>query len=391
MEDSAKRAFVEELGLEVPADEDPTEALVCWMAEAVGEKKESPEAVELAVLRWLASRLDLKQTEGLGVNELEAVVRRQVAEESHDFLFPFMEVGSAVAYLGPRSVVGPKLELLEASTAGVIPSHTARDRMRRYWQTRGAQLLAIQDVIDARMLIEHLAEPISILKVGSESTKASVIALAHAVALSDGRFEVEEEQFTLELARQLDLSSDKYKEITTSVTQHFWKHLTEVSAGTSDQRTTAEELALNLQAAQLALESCGSLASFSAVVERGFVGSLHRTISASSRWGAKLREWGKTPLKLHLGFATGMLCFIRDRWNSDSQETLLRLALGAIYQQHLLATADHAEIEESDITEYLKDRRVENPAETLAETMTDTREREQVRRISLEPTKFERT
>jgi hypothetical protein len=390
MDDSAKRAFVEELGLDLAADQEPSDALVAWMAEAVNAPSDDPQEVELAVLRWLARRLEIPGVESLQVDDLEAAARRKVAEDSHDFLFPFMEVGSAVAYLGPKTVVGPKLELLESSTAGIIPSHTARDRMRQYWQARGADLLAIQEHIDPHTLIQLLAEPISILKVGSESTKASVVALSHVVALSDGRFEAPEEQFTSELAKQLGLSSEKVGEIYAAVNQAFWKHLSDLGGASSEQRSTGEELAVNLQAAQMTLESCGSLASFSAVVEKGFVGSLHSTMGSGSGWAQKLKSWGKTPLRLPLGFATGMLCFIRDRWKSDSHETLLRLTLASIYQQHLEATADHAEISEDDLGAYLSGRTVENPAEVLAETVVGTSQQEPVRRITLEPTKFER-
>ena len=38
------------------------------------------------------------------VNDIEASVRRKIAEESYEFLFPFLAVGSAVAYLGPARV-----------------------------------------------------------------------------------------------------------------------------------------------------------------------------------------------------------------------------------------------------------------------------------------------
>ena len=131
---------------------------------------------------------------------------------------------------------------------------------------------------------------------------------------------------------------------------------------------------MNLQAAQLTLESVGSLASFSDVVERGFVGSIHNSIGKSA----------KKKGSFSLGFATGMLCFIRDKWRSDDHETLLRLALAALYRQHLQASADHAEITKDDLKEYVGERKVENPAETLAETMVGKDKPQVVRKISLD-------
>jgi len=372
MEDSAKLAFIEELELKPKGDIDQT--LIEWMGKAARAKGGSAEEIELAVLRWLAARIGLENFDHLGLDELEASVRRKVAEDSHDFLFPFMEVGSAIVYLGPLSVVEPKLELLEASTVGLIPSASARDRMRQYWKSRGAKLMELGDVIQAHALLEHLEVPIKILEHCSDSTKAAILSLSQVVALSDGRYEVEEEQFSKGLAERLGVPQERLHQISTEVTQWFWKHLRGLEGGTNQQRSTSEELTLNLQAAQLTLESVGSLASFSDVVERGFVGSIHNSIGKSA----------KKKGSFSLGFATGMLCFIRDKWRSDDHETLLRLALAALYRQHLQASADHAEITKDDLREYVGERKVENPADTLAETMVGKDKPQVVRKISLD-------
>jgi hypothetical protein len=372
MEDSAKLAFIEELELKPRGDIDQT--LIEWMGKAARAKGGSAEEIELAVLRWLAARIGLENFEHLGLDELEASVRRKVAEDSHDFLFPFMEVGSAIVYLGPLSVVEPKLELLEASTVGLIPSASARDRMRQYWKNRGAKLMELGEVIQAHALLEHLEEPIKILEHCSDSTKAAILSLSQVVALSDGRYEVEEEQFSKGLAERLGVPQERLHQISTEVTQWFWKHLRGLEGGTNQQRSTSEELTLNLQAAQLTLESVGSLASFSDVVERGFVGSIHNSIGKSA----------KKKGSFSLGFATGMLCFIRDKWRSDDHETLLRLALAALYRQHLQANAEQAEITKDDLKEYVSERKVENPAETLAETMVGKDKPQVVRKISLD-------
>jgi hypothetical protein len=389
MEEPAKQAFCEELGLTTSENGSLDEVLVDWMGRELGVNSESPQEVEHGVLLWLAARLGITGVEALPVDELEAAVRRKVADDSHDFLFPFMELGSAVAYIGPRTVVGPKLEFLESATAGLIPSHSARDRMRKYWHARGEKLLAYEGNIEVEALVELLQEPLDILRVGSESTRASVLTLGFAVALADGRFEVEEEQFLAALARELNLTTEKADQIAKEVKQAFWKHLAAIGGGTTQERSTAEELALTLRAAQLSLESCGSLASFSDVVERGFVGTLHSSLSGGSRFARKMKKWSKAPLRLPLGFATGMLCYIRDKWNQDDHETLLRLSLAAIYRQHLEATADHAEITHEDLEGYMEERRVDNPADLMADTLVGSSEKQPaVRRISLEPTKW---
>jgi hypothetical protein len=371
MEDSAKEAFLEELSIKPTQDLNQT--LIDWMGKTMRAKDTSPEAVELAVLQWLAGRIGLENYQALGVDDLEASVRRKVAEDSHDFLFPFMEVGSAIAYLGPLAVVEPKLELLEASAVGLIPSSAARERMRHYWKARGAKLLELGDVIKADALLAHLEEPLSILALSSDSTKSAILSFSQAVALSDGRYESEEEHFSRGLAERLGVEFDALQQISAKVTQWFWAHYRELESHAQKERNTNEELALNLQAAQLTLESVGSLASFSDVVERGFVSSIHGTIGKTGKKGS-----------FSLGFATGMLCYIRDKWHSEEHETLLRLVLAAIYRQHLQFSAEQAEITESDVVEYIAEREVENPAETLAETMIGKDTLPAVRKISLD-------
>lgn len=372
MEDSAKKAFVEELDLK--SDGDLNKALVDWMGKTVSSKSNSPQQVEYDVLRWVANRIGVDGVDELDVNDVEASVRRKVAEDSHDFLFPFMEVGSAIAYLGPLTAVEPKLELLQASAVGLIPSSAAREKMRQYWKARGAALLQLGDVIKAGALLQHLEEPINILKLCSDSTKAAILSFSQVVALSDGRYETEEEHFSKGLAERLGVSFDTLQQISAEVTQWFWAHLRELEGHFPKQRNTAEELALNLNAAQLTLESVGSLASFSDVVERGFVGSIHSTIGKT----------GKNKGSFSLGFATGMLCYIRDKWRTEEHEALLRLVLAAIYRQHLQAHAEAAEFTQEDMAEYVGESTVENPADILAETMVGKDKTQPVRKISLD-------
>lgn len=137
---------------------------------------------------------------------------------------------------------------------------------------------------------------------------------------------------------------------------------------------------MNLRAAQLTLEATGGLASFSQKVEQGFVASLHRSLQMDSAFRRGFRQGGA------LGFATGMLCYIKERWRVGDQEILMRLAIAAIFRQHLEATGDNARITTERIEGYVQERKVENVADTLAETAVGRDPLPQdVRRISLEP------
>lgn len=389
MDEASKKAFLDEIGLQCSGGQSPEDRLIQWMGEIVGARGQTAEDVERSVLLWMAEQLNLTLDPALTVDRIEAEVRRKIAEESQDFLYPFMELGSAVAYLGPANVMGPKLELLETSTTTLIPSHSARDRLRQYWQSRGAKLQEMRGSLSTEMILDFLKEPIDILKLGSESTKLSVLSMAVCVALSDGRFEVEEEQFVEGLARRLEVPTEQLASVKKQVSDAFWKHLSALGGGTYQARSTEEELTLNLRAAQLAMESTGSLRSFSEVVERGFVGALHSTMSSGTVFARRLKKLGKTPIRLSLGFATGMLCYIRDRWKSDDHEVLMRLVLAAIYQQHLESGVANTEISEEGLTQYNLTQTVENPADILAETIVGEHKREPVRRISLEPSSYE--
>lgn len=362
--------------------------LLDWMGSVSGAKDRDPEKIERQCLRWLSERLELDAPDSASVDELEAGVRRKIAEESYEFLFPFLEVGSSIAYIGPKQVVGPKLELLEASSASLIPSHSARDRMKVYWRERGALLLAKQDELTIDDLMDYLELPLLLLKQQSEQTRLSVLILSYVVALSDGRFEAPEEQFTAALAAHLDIDTIEAEKAQREVSQIFWKKMTELGGGVYQPRNTEEELSLNLKAAQLTLESSGSLASFSDEVEKGFVASLHRSMEGGAALKRGMKSWDKTPFRFPLGFATGMLCYIKERWSVESHELLMRLCLAAIFRQHLEATGDNAEITEERITDYLPDREVENVADTLAETAIGKDKVEVSRRITLEPLKF---
>ncbi len=373
-----------------PSQPDREALLIClldWMADIVRSDSREPREVETRVLAWLARRLQLPLTHDANNDELEAAVRRKIAEESSTLLFPFLEVGSAIAYLGPAQVIGPKMELLETSLTSLIPSHSTRERLRTHWKARGARLMAGQEHLGPKEVLDALREPIEELQQRSEPTRISVLILSFVVALADGRFEGDEEVFVGEVADRLGIDAHQVREIQQRVSQTFWAQLTALGGGTYQSRSTEEELLLNLRAAQSTLELTGGLASFSDTVEKGFVSAIHRGIENDSALRRGLSRGVKSPLTFPIGFATGMLCYIRERWRSDDQEVLMRVALAAIFRQHLEASGDNVEITLERIASYLPERKVENPAEVLKRSAVGSEPigQAEVRRISLDP------
>lgn len=350
------------------------DALMAWMASRAGAKGVPPTEMERAVLSWLAQRLGLMIAADTSTDDIEAQVRRKIAEDSYEFLFPFLAVGSAVAYLGPAQVIGPKLELLEASAAALIPSHSARQKMRDYWVQRGSVLQADKQVT-AGELMDYFRETVDLLAEMGLPTRISILVLNHVVALSDGRYEQSEDLFMQLLGDALKVDRAEAERVKRDVSEAFWKQLTALGGGTyqSQGRQTEEELAINMQAAQRTLDATRGLASFSAEVEHGFVASMRRSLSLDQKVGA-------------LGLATGMMCYIKDRLRAGDHEILMRLALAAIFRQHLEATGDHARVTTERIEGYLPHHKVENVADTLAETAVgEPVTHAEVKKISLDP------
>lgn len=357
------------------------EALLAWMASRANVKSSDPAEIERAVLFWLAQRLELSVPQTLSTDELEATVRRKVAEDSYEFLFPFLMVGAAVAYLGPARVIGPKLELLEAASAALIPSHSAREKMRLYWMQRGAALHTDKQVTPEELL-EYLKDTAAHLAEMGLPTRLSLLMLNHVVALSDGRYEQPEEAFMVGLADALKVERAEAERVRREVSETFWQQLTKLGGGTyqAGDRPTEQELTLNMQAAQMTLEATGGLASLNEKVEQGFVASMHRSLEKDSAFRRGFKNGA-------LGFATGMLCYIKERWRQGDHEILMRLALAAIFRQHLQATGEHAKITTDRIESYLPQSKVENVADTLAETAVGKPPEKgaEVKRISLDP------
>lgn len=340
------------------------DGLLKWMGARVNAKGGNPAEIEKATLTWIGQRLEIEFPTGASVDDMEASLRRKIADESYEFLFPFLAVGSAVAYLGPRQVVGPKLELMEAASAALIPSHTAREKMRGYYQARGRDLLEGEGQLTPEALLEYFQETVGYLAQTELQTRISILILNYVVALSDGRYEQPEELFLQGLAEHLKVDRTEAERVRREVTETFWKQHTALGGGTykSTDKSTGDELSINMQAAHQTLEASGGLASFNQEVEQGFVASIHRSMQKDSAM-RRLKGSGA------LGFATGMLCYIKERWKVGEQEILMRLVLAAIFRQHLHATGDHAKITQERIEGYLPKNKVENVSDTMAETM----------------------
>lgn len=356
--------------------------LIYWMGSLLNASGESPENIEKAALSWLSNRLGMDTTVDAPVEEVERLVRRKIAEDSYEFLFPFLMLGSAVSYLGPAEVIGPKLELLEAAASGLIPSIQTREKIRIHWQNRNKELQSYGGRLTAETLLAYLQESIDELQGACLETKTSIVLLNHVIALSDGRYEQPEELFLQSLAQALGVDSTRAAQIGSNVSEIFWKKLAslEDNARKTTEMDTKNELTLNMQAAQLTLESAGVLSTFSEEAEQRFASSLNHSLTSDPLVRKGLKA-GKP-----LGFALGVLCYIKERWRYDEHKVLLRLLIITIINQHIDVIGDDARVTTKRIENYLPQHKVENVMDILAETTIGDSStlKDQTRRISLD-------
>lgn len=360
------------------------DALHQWMKSLLGIGNSAPpEVLEQSVLTWLGQRLDLTFTANEPLDQMETLIRRKIAEDAYSFLFPFLTLGSAVTYLGPAQVIGPKLELIEAISSVLIPSTIIREHMKSAWQARSAEFLSSTEQPTSDHLLELFSDTIALLRQTSLETRLSILALNHTVALSDGRYEQPEELFIQALAEALGIEPGEATKLKHEVTETFWRELTLCGGGTyrSTDNKTSDELSTTMRAAQLTLEAIGGLTSLSEETEQLFAESLHHSLQSDPGVKQHLKQGGA------FGLATGMFCYIKERWQVGDRKTLLRLSLAAITRQHLQAIGDKATITSERLEGYLPERKVNNVANLLGETAVGkpVPQEERARRISLDP------
>ncbi len=317
--------------------------LLAWMGEVVGCRGRQPEEIERSVITWFAERFDI-ETEGASVDRLEGQIRRVIAEESSEELLPFWEVGCAMAFIGPQEAVAPKLELMETAASRLVPSQSARSRMKELWTSR------YQEQQDPEQLLADLADDIARLKKQPDLLEPTLV-LGLVVALADGRFGVEEEQFYERLASELGLSHIQHEAIKKRVNGIYWESLREVGPKRrSDQKESQTEAKLRaLMAAHKTLETSGITESLKEEVSSGFLAQLHRTIKEDPAFRKGMNSWNRTPLMWPIGFAAGMSLYFRHRLRADDHPNLIRIAYLAICRQHLTASPAGAELDTSSI------------------------------------------
>ncbi|MCA9790277.1 MAG: hypothetical protein KC910_00720 [Candidatus Eremiobacteraeota bacterium] len=348
--------------------------LMSWMGKVVGCKSHDEEAIERAVIEWMSKRWSLNFAADDDIGAMERNLRVAIAEDSAKHLVPFWEVGCAMAYVGPEDAVTPKLELMEKAASRLVPSQTARQQMRKAWEVR-------RSAEDTDALLATLADEIAFIKADGELVQPTLV-LSLVVALADGRFGVEEEQFYERLADMLGVSHSVAEQVLKHVNSIYWDKLREVAPKRTDTPTELHETKLQaLRAAHLTLETSGVMESLEDEVHSGFLGQLHQTMTKDPAFVKGMEGWNKTPLMWPIGYAAGMCLYFKSRFKASDHPNLIRIAYLAICRQHVSARPDGALLGD-DAVGASPDSEHE-VGKALREAALDPRDKEPVRRIKL--------
>lgn len=353
------------------------ERILKWMGSVVGTKAQEPYQIEREVVAWMAHYWGLEVSKDEDTGQIERRIRVAIAEESGKHLMPFWEVGCAMAYIGPEDAVGPKLELMETAASRLVPSQSARNELRKAWETnRKGEGASWQAVLDA--LSGHIEK----LKKDRDMVEPTLV-LSLVVALADGRFGLEEDQFYEQLGRRLEAPHMLVQDLKKRINGLFWEKQLEVSpsARTDDPESRETKLAA-LKAAHLTLETTGVLRTLESEVQSGFLGQLHKNMTKDPAFEKGVESWNKTPLLWPVGYAAGMCLYFKSKLRASDRPDLIKVAYLAICRQHLGATPDKGKLDDSVVA---KDKHVDKDTadKMLAEAAVEKVKQQEIRPIKL--------
>lgn len=316
-----------------------------WMADLVGCRKGDDEVIERQVIEWVARKWDIKVRSVDTTAELEKQLRVTIAEESSKHLLPFWEVGCAMAYIGPEEAVTPKLELMQTAAARLVPSGSARQRLREAWESKRKPGGDWQEVLVS------LKDDIAKVKADPDMIMSTLV-LSLVVAMADGRFGTDEEFFYNSLAEQLGVSELDAANLQKRINGLYWEKTQELLQGarkdksrTGKEEGPQDEKFRALQAAHMTLETSGVLTALEEEVRSGFLGQLHKTMAKDPAFRKGVKSWNKTPLMWPVGYAAGMCLYFKSRLRANEHPNLIKVVFLSLAQQHVLARPDELEKE----------------------------------------------
>ncbi len=331
--------------------EELVKAILNWMADVIGCSKGDDEAIERQVIEWMARKWEIKLKSSDTTPELEKQIRVCIAEESSRHLLPFWEVGCAMAYIGPEEAVTPKLELMQTAAARLVPSGSARQRLRQAWESKRKPGGNWEDVLAS------LKDDIQKVKADPDMIMSTLV-LSLVVAMADGRFGTDEEYFYNSLAEQLGVTELDAANLQKRINGLYWEKTQELlqqvrkdKARTGKDETAQEEKFRALQAAHLTLETSGVLTALEGEVRSGFLGQLHKTMANDPAFRQGVRSWNKTPLMWPVGYAAGMCLYFKSRLRANEHPGLIKAVFLSLARQHTMASPDELKRESVGMVE----------------------------------------
>lgn len=349
--------------------------VLLWMGDVAGCRSKNHDDIEQAVVEWMARRWSIATEPSDTTGEVEKKLRVKIAEEAGRHLIPFWIVGCAMAAIGPGEALTNKLTLMEKAAAHLVPSQGARAAMRKDWEAFCSRLEGSTSPLEAlKPQLDELRKDPSMAR--------PTLVLSLIVALADGRFGLEEEQFFNALAGELGLSVDEAKSLFKAINTIYWRAQHESPPPKPGEKEDPDaEKFRDLKAAERALENSGILEGLGEEVHSGFLRVLHRDLAEDPEFNRGKQSWSKTPF-WPVGYAAGLCMYFRSRLRSEDHANLVRAAYLAILRQHLTAAHDGATLSPDHVASKTKPKE-ETPAGVRDATVEQQDSTRTVRRITL--------
>lgn len=294
------------------AESEMRRQILAWMGRAVGTQETAKNAVERAVLEWVAGVWGVHYSAGLDTDDLERLVRLQIAKEATEFLNPRWRIACAMIAVGAENNRHLKLRMLEEAASLAVPSRTALKAQREEWES----LIRAWSTIDPAEVLDADLE--TLRQQGASGEQCLTLGLA--LSLVDGRIAMREERLCEHCADALGMSRGARKDMVGRLNELFWSHQNKATpvTGMPVNSTPVQK------AAHAVLHDSGALEALATESRRVLVEK-----SVPKEDTQKKSTWSRV-----MGAVSGLSGFFSNKVEDGSQAFVARIVYHTILKQH---------------------------------------------------------